>query len=95
MPTWTSHLGSQHIFESYPCRCLVSWLRTGCQGRLLGRLVRLTVKYPQRPLPTQFDILFSSRHLRNGNRTCNGLSNTARIVIGVVIGMYRPTAPVT
>ena len=51
--------------------------------------------YPQRPLSTQFDIFFSSRHLRNGVQTCNGLSNTARIVLAVLIRMYRHTTPVT
>jgi hypothetical protein len=88
-------LGAQHIFDLYPCRYLVSRLPTGCQGRLLGRLVRLSVTNPPRPLLTQFDILFSSRNLRNGAKTCNGLSNTAHIMLGVVICTYRPTTLIT
>lgn len=94
MPSRASHLlGAYHSFGPYPYRHLVSWLPTMCQSRLLGRLVRSFVKYLRGPLSTHFHLFFFFHHLRDGFRTCDGLSNTARIVIGVVIGMY-PHYPV-
>lgn len=94
MPSWTSHFDAQHSFDS-SLRCqLISQLPTGCQGKLLVRRVRLSITYPPR-LRTQFDDIFSSCHLRDGVRTCNGLSKAAGIVIGVVICMYRPITSIT
>ena len=86
---------SQHSFDS-SLRCqLISQLPSGCQGKLLVRLVRLSITYPPRPLWTQPDDYFSPHHLRDGVRTCNGLSKAAGIVIGVVICMYRPITSIT
>lgn len=95
MPSRTSHFDAQHSFDS-SLRCqLISQLPSGCQGKLLVRRVRLSITYPPRLLRTQFDDIFSSCHLRDGVRTCNGLSKAAGIVIGVVICMYRPITSIT
>ena len=93
MRSRTSHLGAQHSFDSDPCHHVVSRPPTGCQGRLLARLVRLSYRMsPEASLRSTFISFFffsSSYRTRDGSRICDGMGTLTRIMIGLAISMYR------
>ena len=42
----------------------------------------------------QLDLFFfSSHHIRDGSRICNGLGNLARVMFGLAGRVYRPHCP--
>ena len=102
-PSQTSLLliDAQHSFDPRHRRHLVSRFPTRCQGRLLGRQVRLSTQshytwpphsahlYP--PTSTSFPPPLND--LRNGDQTCDGLSSLARALIGLAFCTYHPINP--
>jgi hypothetical protein len=64
----TSHLGAQHSFDSCLGHHPLGWLPTRCQGKLLDRLVRLsiTITYPREPRSTQLIPSFSFPLISSG-----------------------------